>query len=171
MMSIMRKSKQRPTIHDSQEYLPARNKIDEKSHGDCVLPYFCSVPRTLIAIILLLSLSYQLFVKLGVVVWFEYNRDYISKNLCENRNMPEKKCCGKCYLRKQLKKADDGTTPSSGKTIPSKWNMGEVLVYVVPQPISVPLLFSDAHFKIPVMNDRYLHSTPLADVFRPPLFA
>jgi hypothetical protein len=31
------------------------------------------------------------------------HRDFISKNLCENKNRPEIKCNGKCYLNKKIK--------------------------------------------------------------------
>ena len=33
---------------------------------------------------------------------FEIRRDYIIANLCENRNKPQLKCNGKCYLAKRL---------------------------------------------------------------------
>ena len=35
---------------------------------------------------------------------YEINKDYISKNLCENRSKPKMHCNGKCHLRKQLQK-------------------------------------------------------------------
>lgn len=38
---------------------------------------------------------------------YELRRDYISKNLCINRNRPELKCDGKCYLAKRLAEAHE----------------------------------------------------------------
>jgi hypothetical protein len=128
------------------------------------------VPKILIAILLLLSLSYQLFVKLGVVVWYEYNKDYIAKNLCENRDKPEKKCCGKCYLRKQLKKADDGNTTPTGKTVPSKWNMGEVVVFLIPEQINIPVFHKTGQLRKLPINEQYITYNPLNEVFHPPLY-
>lgn len=41
--------------------------------------------------------------------YFEYevNKEYIEKNLCVNKNKPWMKCHGKCYLKKQIKKASE----------------------------------------------------------------
>lgn len=38
---------------------------------------------------------------------FELNRDFIAKNLCENRNRPQLNCDGKCFLAKKLKAQQD----------------------------------------------------------------
>ncbi|GAA4468854.1 hypothetical protein GCM10023093_27280 [Nemorincola caseinilytica] len=88
---------------------------------------------------MLLSLSYQCFVKLGIVIWYQVNKDYIAKNLCENRAKPEKKCCGKCYLNKQLKKADQDNN-KEGTSIPAKWKIGEVMAYTLPAAIHIPFV-------------------------------
>lgn len=125
------------------------------------------MPKRILAIVLMLSLSYQCFVKLGIVIWYECNKDYVAKNLCENRDHPERKCCGKCYLRKQLKKADEGS--SKGHTIPDKWNMGEVMVYVAPSVFQIPFVVTETDITIPLSNERYLTYDPLNDVFHPPL--
>ena len=128
------------------------------------------MPRRLLAILLILSLSYQCFVKLGIVIWYEYNKDYVAKNLCENRARPEKKCCGKCYLRKQLKKADEGNT--KGNTLPEKWNLGEVMVFIVPSAtLHIPFVPNAIKASIPLVNERYLTYDPLNSVFHPPLAA
>ena len=44
----------------------------------------------------------QSAVKLLIMVDYEINRDYISKNLCENKAKPMMHCNGKCHLHKQL---------------------------------------------------------------------
>ena len=125
------------------------------------------MPKTFIAILLMLSLSYQCFVKLGIVIWYECNRDYVAKTLCENRDKPERKCCGKCYLRKQLKKADTGSTKNS--SIPEKWNMGEVMVYVAPAIINISFVATATDAAIPLLNERYITHQPLSNIFHPPL--
>lgn len=38
---------------------------------------------------------------------FELRRDYIVKNLCINRDRPELKCDGKCYLSKRIAAAQE----------------------------------------------------------------
>ena len=121
-----------------------------------------------VAILLILCLSYQSFVKLGVVIWYQVNKEYVAQNLCENRDKPEMNCCGKCYLRKQLKKVE---TNNTGTNIPQKWNFGEVMMYTVPDLIYIkPLLFSDDLCFVAI--DDFL--APLlvsSDIFHPPSLA
>jgi hypothetical protein len=69
-----------------------------------------------VAILLLLSLSVQCLVKLGIVAWYQVNKSYVSQTLCENRDKPQTKCKGKCYLKKKLAKAGDESDKSKHKT-------------------------------------------------------
>lgn len=39
-------------------------------------------------------------------VWYEVNQDFVAATLCENQEKPELECNGKCYLMKQLQKAE-----------------------------------------------------------------
>jgi hypothetical protein len=38
---------------------------------------------------------------------YSFNKNFIAKNLCENRFRSEAHCAGKCYLGKQLARAND----------------------------------------------------------------
>ena len=38
---------------------------------------------------------------------FKINQTYIAATLCVNKNKPEVRCEGKCYLTKKLKQADE----------------------------------------------------------------
>ncbi|MCW3162141.1 hypothetical protein [Chryseobacterium oryctis] len=40
------------------------------------------------------------------LVNYVINYDYIVKNLCENRNIPQSTCKGKCYVGKELAKTE-----------------------------------------------------------------
>ncbi|PIF43374.1 hypothetical protein CLU96_0282 [Chryseobacterium sp. 52] len=40
------------------------------------------------------------------LVNYAVNYDYIVKNLCENRNVPQSTCKGKCYVSKELAKTE-----------------------------------------------------------------
>ena len=42
------------------------------------------------------------------IIEYYANYDYIANALCENRDKPYLECNGKCYLEKQLKKANHG---------------------------------------------------------------
>ena len=131
--------------------------------------YFCIVTRSLIAILLFVSLSYQSFVKLGVVIWYQCNKEYISTTLCENRDKPAMKCCGKCVLRQQLRKADD-TTPqqNTGKNIPSKWSLGELAVFIVPDTVTLSNVFPATAFKTYPNFNPIFPTQPIFTFFHPP---
>lgn len=58
--------------------------------------------RQVVALILLLAFVASSFSKAVIVVGFYANRDYIAKNLCENRDKPGTQCCGRCQLHKRL---------------------------------------------------------------------
>jgi hypothetical protein len=62
--------------------------------------------RAAFSAILLLMLWAPALLKFSIVVWYASNIDYVATRLCENRNRPERHCNGKCYLYKQLAKAD-----------------------------------------------------------------
>jgi len=85
--------------------------------------------RIVVSILLFIALSFHLVVQLSIVTWYEVNKDYIAKNLCVNRNKPELKCCGKCYLKKQLNKADQQT---DDKQAPTKNSKLSIEAFVIP---------------------------------------
>ncbi len=63
--------------------------------------------KQLATALLLLAFILQTFSRVVIVLDFYANRDFIAKNLCENRNRPKMNCCGKCLLSKQLKQEDN----------------------------------------------------------------
>lgn len=70
--------------------------------------------RKSVSILLILLMSFQSVYKLGLVTYFEVNRDFIAKTLCINKAKPEKHCNGQCYLKRKLKKAEEKEkTPAS----------------------------------------------------------
>lgn len=85
------------------------------------------------AILLCLSLLTQCLAHLGIIGYYQINKDYIAKNLCENKNKPQMKCCGKCYLKKQLKKLDENDQPSKGPQV--KMEKNEVVTFILPPSI------------------------------------
>lgn len=47
------------------------------------------------------------------VLGYVINYEYISTQLCENKEKPELKCNGKCHLKKELAKASENEKPIS----------------------------------------------------------
>lgn len=63
--------------------------------------------RSIITSVLLFSILLPTFSPWGTIAYFNLNREYIAKVLCENRDKPKLNCNGKCYLAKILKQQQD----------------------------------------------------------------
>lgn len=70
-----------------------------------------------IAFILILSVAFQPVAKLLAVAWYQVNKTYIAKNLCENRNKPKMHCNGKCQLRKKLQQLEQEHSKQSSAPV------------------------------------------------------
>ncbi len=78
--------------------------------------------------ILTLLILIQTLSKWVLIAEYEINRDYIAKNLCENKSKPASKCHGKCQLMKKMTADEDrGATP--GKENTGKEKFPEVLYF------------------------------------------
>lgn len=75
--------------------------------------------------ILILLLLTQTFSKWFVVLSFNLSRDYIAKNLCENRDRPKLNCKGNCVLMKKMKQEQkqEQNTPA-----PVKIEIGSIVL-------------------------------------------
>lgn len=73
--------------------------------------------RVFSSIILIL---YVLVVVRPAAPLFDYavNVEYIAAELCENKNLPESTCNGKCHLNDQLKEAQDANESEQKSTTP-----------------------------------------------------
>ena len=67
---------------------------------------FGSVKRIL-AITFILLLSAQTIFKIGIISFFQANRDYIATVLCVNKEKPITMCNGQCFLDRNLALADE----------------------------------------------------------------
>ena len=130
----------------------------------CCAYNFAPVKKGL-AIVVFISLFTQCIMQLGVIGWYELHKDYIAKTLCENRDKPQLKCCGKCYLRKQLNKLDGN---NGTKNVPDKIEKSEPVVYILPSIITFSSLQSlSATVRTPV--HQRMHSQQIANtIFHPP---
>ena len=72
--------------------------------------------KNYIALLLLMLISIKTILVPVVYLDFELRKDFIIKNLCENRFKPQLKCNGQCYLAKKLYKiAEDNATKETQK--------------------------------------------------------
>jgi hypothetical protein len=65
------------------------------------------------AILALLCILLQTFSQVVIVLVYYANKDFIAKNLCENRDKPKMHCEGKCCLKKKLAKEGKEQAPST----------------------------------------------------------
>jgi hypothetical protein len=63
--------------------------------------------RTLVSYILLFALLLPLVSPWGTIAYYQLNKDYIARVLCENRDRPEMHCDGQCFLAKRIKAQQD----------------------------------------------------------------
>ena len=76
--------------------------------------------KQLFSILLLSAILFQSTSKLVYIINYSINKNFIAKNLCENRNKPKMNCKGKCHLKKQLAQAEKNE--AQGKTdCKEKW--------------------------------------------------
>ena len=75
------------------------NSLSLTAVNNPLLPRVCSL--LILGVVITQSLN-----SLLTVAAFELNKEYISKNLCENRDKPQMHCNGKCHLVKQQEKSE-----------------------------------------------------------------
>src|SRR4051794_3308230 len=97
--------------------------------------------RRALAILLFAITSYQCILKLSIVAWYECNKSYIAQHLCENRDKPQMKCCGKCYLKKQLARADNSNR--EGKPLAEHLSKIEIPAFILPGQIILVRHFAE----------------------------
>ena len=95
--------------------------------------------------ILILLLMAQTFSKWFVVISFNLNRDYIAKNLCENRYRPVLKCNGNCVLMKKMKQEEKQEQNAPG---PVKLELASIV-------LSARSFFATAEALVFISNTRY----------------
>ncbi len=58
-------------------------------------------------IVLIIVLNIPIFSNVGILMYYQANKEYIAKVLCVNKNRPSLHCDGKCYLAQKLKAAEE----------------------------------------------------------------
>jgi hypothetical protein len=103
---------------------------------------------------------------------FHFNQNEITRMECENKNKPELKCNGKCYLAKQLKKAEsqlEGKKQESTRSIQNlKWLESSVFHCLdFPEITTVQAVFSSAE-KHTFFDINFYEYQDVRSCFHPP---
>jgi hypothetical protein len=104
--------------------------------------------------------------KIGILIDFKINQDFIAEVLCINREKPMSTCNGKCYLFEKLKKAEE----QEEKQAPTnKKERLEVVYYYSKSTFDFPIYTDCFVSKLnPACIDDFYRSSFIADIFRPP---
>lgn len=73
--------------------------------------------RKFVSIVLTIAILSQGMVSLGLWAYYEINKQMIAEKLCVNKSNPALHCNGKCYLSKQLRKAEENEKRQSRSII------------------------------------------------------
>lgn len=118
-----------------------------------------------VAILILCALLFQCLAHYTVLGLYALRRDYIASHLCVNRDKPELKCCGKCYLRKQLKKVDGDNDPGSAGAKTER----EAIVYILPdRPVLVTVFTPIIHKPFNPGRQHMMNRLLVPAIFHPP---
>ncbi|CAD0223012.1 hypothetical protein KYG33_16670 [Chryseobacterium sp. D764] len=112
---------------------------------------------------------YMVLRPLVPVVEYAVNYDYIIKVLCVNKSRPEIHCNGKCYLSKELAKANNETESTPFNKIK---NSGQKILDIYTLPEITEVIITG---KIILSNFNFIYETAysflfLTHIFKPPVF-
>lgn len=124
--------------------------------------------KKFISIFLLVSLIFQCLSALAVLNWFEFNKEFILKNLCENRFRPAMHCNGQCILMKKLK-ALDAEKDQDKSTADSKRNNSKIDIplFMLAEHLTYSLLPNPKQETLADANILYVYQFSLIP-FHPP---
>lgn len=122
--------------------------------------------RSFIIYVLLASIMLPTLSPWGTIVYFQINRDYIAKVLCENRKKPQLNCNGKCYLAKRLKAQQDKLDKETNECV-SK--LPTIQLFVIQEAL---FEFNRCELQ-EIRNNKFFNQsifypTPIFKILRPP---
>ncbi|MDQ6477606.1 hypothetical protein [Dyadobacter sp. LHD-138] len=124
--------------------------------------------RSFITSILLLAIMLPTISPWGTIAYFHFNRDYIARVLCENRDKPQLNCDGKCYLAKKLKQQQDKQDKETTERV-----QNSPVLQLFTQPVfAFDFLHSESFFgdeqKVSFYYNLLRYSTPCFGILQPP---
>jgi hypothetical protein len=145
-------------------------RTDKKKHFDkdttTLIFTFSPELKQVTTIILALLIFLQPFSKIWIVVSFKFNQESIAKTLCVKKEIKNNTCQGKCYLKKQLDKANEEEQKQAPNNIKEKV---EVLYCSIQKPFDFlkQTVFYEKQ-SLGNYNSGFYISSFISDIFRPP---
>ncbi|WP_146946834.1 hypothetical protein [Cyclobacterium qasimii] len=106
------------------------------------------------------------FTKIGILIDFKINQDFIAEVLCINKDEPMTMCNGKCFLSEQLKKAEE----KEEKQAPGSKDDRMSIVYYQSKRLFNFLSFNDKYFsKLKGgYQNKFFKASFVTDIYKPP---
>ena len=104
------------------------------------------------------------------ILYWKVNQTFIAKTLCVNRNKPQMHCNGKCYLYKQLKKAEE--EENAKNSLPNAIPKFKLVDNFIAQNQDLNIVFTLLSMQKPQFTD-YSSNVLIGygnSIFRPPEF-
>ncbi len=120
--------------------------------------------KKFIAIVLFVGVLFQSMNKLVVIINYEIHKDYIAKNLCENRDKPKMCCKGKCQLKKQLNNTENEGTKNKTS---NRFTFDDYVAVDAKQIHATAIPETIVKKKTAILSQQYSFD-PLLTVFHPP---
>lgn len=119
----------------------------------------------LISYILILIMSCQCLVNMGIITYYQLNKEYIADVLCINRDKPELQCQGKCFLTDQLKKDNQSDKKGVPATQQQKIDFPSFLICVYQFKFHLPEIQEGMDI---LMESSFFSPLRSSGIFHPP---
>lgn len=102
----------------------------------------------------------------GTIAYYQVNRTYIARVLCENRDRPQLKCDGQCYLVKKLKAQQDKQDKETTERVQNT-PLAQLFCQINPSFLFQPfwVLLPSTRFSVFTLR---AYVGPLTPLFHPP---
>ena len=117
-----------------------------------------------VAIVILICLVVQSTIQLGILGYYQANKEYITRNFCVNKDKPQLHCNGKCHLKKLIKKADREQDQSGSRVNTEQ----QVTVFILPAQQQLLHKATEEPVTHKTCYTTSVYTSPLNSVFHPP---
>jgi hypothetical protein len=140
------------------------SSTDKNHHSYFISRAIFATVKKVFAIILVIIFSFQLFYTTGFTIWFFANRTSIAKEYCINKDRPELKCDGKCFLNKKIKETEQHQNEEAPLQIKQLLESSPCTIATINYSISAP----EVNLIHTPLNTAIYTFNHIIAVFRPP---
>jgi hypothetical protein len=132
------------------------------------------VIKRFVLLIFALVILVQSTIQTVIAINWKINQTYLTEKYCINKDQPELKCNGNCYLAKQLKKYESDVTALNDKTSKKQAVIKDTSFDLLCEKVEYELIAFDFSNQINTNHFDYKNNYSFlesVDFFQPPCFA